>query len=454
MPRSVKPHPDEPRSGAQPRPRRGLLAAFWDAARIDREHAQAAFDDLNRKDPLGQRIHLALAFLAIGSLAGSTSALEIGAAPLAVCCGIRLWIVRRVWGSFFTQPAVIAAIAAALWTIASVLWSSDRSSGLDEVASVRWIWIAFALWPVIDRPRVLVAGVLCGFGVFHAGQVVQLVGIYGFDRAPERVTAWIGPAVAGSMLILPLGLYLGVAWRGTGRWRWLGLVGSALTLAGLAATGTRGAWLAAAALCALTLVLALAAIRPRTRMIRALASVGVLAVVAAGAVWIGAGDAVATRVAQARGDLSRAIESGDYDSDTGARLLMYRWAFDAVRAHPVRGLGAGSFRGWSARRAAADGLDPPPHRLHDHAHSTFPHVAAVTGLVGLALAGGFTLALLRGGWLSARTPDATGLLVGPALAVVGLLFISVFDSLHVNSQTAAVLGVLIVLCPAWRPEPR
>jgi len=454
MPRDVSPHTDQPRPGAPPRPHRGLHAAFWDAGWIDHARAQAAFDDLNSHDRLGQRIHLALGFLAVGSIAGSTSALEIGAAPLAVCCAIRLWIARRVWGSFFRQPAVVAAIAAALWTIASVLWSSDRAQGLDEVATVRWIWIAFALWPIADRPRVIIAAVMSGFLAFHVGQVIQLAGISGFGRAPDRVTAWIAPAVAGSVLMLPLGLYLGAAWHGTGRWRWLGLAGSAVTLAGLAATGTRGAWLAGAALCVLVLVLALVSIRPRVRMFRALLAMGIVGVVVAGVVWSAAGDAVGARVAQARSDLTRAIEDGDYDSDTGARLLMYRWAFDGVRAHPVVGLGAGSFRGWSAQCAGEEGLDVPPHRLHDHAHSTFPHIAAVTGLIGLALAGVFTLALLRGAWLSVRTPDATGMLGGAALAVVGLLFVSVFDTLHVNSQTAAALGVLIVLCPGWRPGLR
>lgn len=40
---------------------------------------------------------------------------------------------------------------------------------------------------------------------------------------------------------------------------------------------------------------------------------------------------------------------------------------------------------------------------------------------------------------------------GPCLALVGLLLVSAFDSVQVNSHTAALLGVLLVFAVGTRP---
>jgi hypothetical protein len=48
-------------------------------------------------------------------------------------------------------------------------------------------------------------------------------------------------------------------------------------------------------------------------------------------------------------------------------------------------------------------------------------------------------------------PERAGYAQGPAFGLVGLGLVSVFDTVHVNMQTAAMLGILIALCLPRRP---
>ncbi len=451
--RDPDPGPDAPPDS----PVRWLLDGGW----VERDRAAAAFERMHRRDAIGDKIHTALACLAAFGLAGPTSAVEIAYLPLLVFFFVRVVNAGPTWIHWLGQPVMLGALALAAWQAISLAWSGDRWLGLDHLGSLRWLAIGVLFWPVIERRRAIVAAFALGMLAGNASQLAHAVGTAAqidwltFPRAKFRNSGWWDPVVGGSLLTAALGLHVPAAILARGGARWLALAASGVTLAGILATGTRGAWIAAAGLIAISAAWgAWTALRANAWTVRGtLARGAVLALVlavAGGGVWLTAGDTITRRYDKAREEISAAFR-GDDDSDTGARISMIYWATRAFGDRPISGVGTGGYRAWVEDRA--DGTN-----VHDHAHNAPLHIAATTGVVGLALAGYVVLVALRAGLARFPvTPGARGwnaFDAGPVFAIVGLLLAGLFDGVHLNTQTAAVLGLMLGLCPVWRPVSR
>jgi O-antigen ligase len=449
-------------SNADTGPARGV-GRWLSTGLIEPRRAQAAFDRQRGRDPRGDRLHLWCMAPALVLVSGPTSIAEFALGPVLVFAVLRLWATWRTTGWGFRQPATLACLAFAVWMLASVLWSPDRAKGLSEVSRLRWlIWIPL-VYPIIGRRGAMIAMLAAGFLLVNTAQVWHAIGLrfdvewMTFDRLPHRNAAWFDPAVGGSVMMVPLGLHLGGLVFGRGRWRAVGAGGALITSVGILATGTRGAWLAGAALLAVAMVVMIARLPSgRVRLATAATIVGV-GLIGAAVSWAVLGPTISARAANGVEEVSRALRDKDYASYTGSRIAMSLWAGEAFVEHPIAGRGAGGFRTIMEERVEAESLGGVV--LASHAHNMYMHVAATGGLVGLSLAGVGLVTVFVGacrprfGVELARPPtDPTGYHTGPALALLGLAFVAAFDSLHVNTPTAAVLGVLIALCPGWRPS--
>ncbi len=317
----------------------------------------------------------------------------------------------------------------------------------------------------MDRRSWLIAAIMAGFIAGNAAQFAHWIGhesgIAWLEwRRPEgeiRFSGWWDPAVGGSLLVGALGLHLPLALMGRARLRIIGVAGAAVTLLGILATGTRGAWLAAGALLVFVAAVAIvrrvraraAPVRPRSILI----GVVVVAIIGAAA-WLTVGDAIARRAAETRDEIGAAFK-GDYSSYTGQRVLMARWAVQAVRAAPLHGLGAGGYGAWAEERARADEFEVRADWRYPHAHNALLHIAATSGLIGLLIAGAVVVVALRGSFHRDQlAPGGMGSVqAGPAFALCGLLLVSAFDTVHVNAQTAAMLMTLCALSLLPRPAP-
>ncbi len=382
-----------------------------------------------------------------------TSFVEWAGAPLLAVALLRLFWTRRVYARFLAQPLSTLTAAFILWNLVSLLWSPDAPLGLRQAGLARWALTVIALWPVITARQSLIlslaAGLLCG----SFSQALHAIGTHWgieairWDRAPDRNSGWWKPVVGASMLVGALGLHLPAALRGAGLVRWVGLGGVSITALGIVATGSRGAWIAAALLIVAGTISAIrASARPR-RAIWALASAAVVLALVLGLAWPRIGPAVLRRFELARTEIRDAVEHGNYASDTGARIAMARWAALAYAAHPIVGVGAGGYQAW-VRSQQADTPEPTP--VHAHAHNSALHIAATTGTIGLALAlGALALALRNAAIWGRRGP--TPYEAGPLFALIGLVLVSPFDPVHLNAQTSAFLATLLVLCPSWIP---
>lgn len=441
------------------------------------------FASLRERDPFGHRLHTFFAAAACFFAGWPTTWLELAWPGVLACCAVRLWSHHRILGPLVWEWPVRLAVLWAAWGALSLAWTAGPARAwAEEWGVVRYALLIPALWPVMNERRVLVAalaaGVLCGnlSQAAHAlGRAAEIDWLT-WSRFDDRNSGWWDPVVGGSVLCAALGLHLAALVLGRGaRERATGGALAAATLVGIAATGTRGAWIGAAGSVAFALLLGAArALRARAARAESITSgaaevsgtrvaVGAVAVlVCVGVVWLAAGPTIISRVRETRAEMDRAVR-GDLDTFTGQRLAMWGWAWRAVREHPVRGVGAGGFGAWVNRTGAADARergDPAPGPLlHGHAHSWFIHAAATTGAVGLGLMLALAAASVWNGLREQRDAPqraawSAGYDAGPALAMVGLAGAGLFDTVHVNQQTAYWLWLLVALCMKFRPAPR
>jgi O-antigen ligase len=302
------------------------------------------------------------------------------------------------------------------------------------------------------------------------------VGWLDWLQPDDRHSGWWKPAVGGSLLVGALGLHLPAAFMGRGGARWLATACAAVTVLGLLATGTRGAWIAAAALIAGTGTLAAIRAarsargaspdgarppgRPRMSPAKRAAVAGAALVALAGLgslAWWTIGPSVVRRIELTRQEWRQAWEGGDYSSFTGQRVLMAQLAIEAFLQNPVGGVGMGGYPEWTTRRRLES---PRPEsaeareRRFPHAHNALLHAGATAGTPGLALTLLIIVAALRGAFAREQLGPA-GLgsyAAGPGFAMIGLLLVSAFDTLQVNAPTVALTLTLMMM--SMLPPPR
>jgi len=424
--------------------------------RLNPDATESVFLRQRTVDPFGHRLHAIIAAIWCFCACGPASAIELGMIPIAACYVIRLPRHARVGLRLIHLPGPQLTILWLAWLAISVSWSLDRTLGLEEFAACRFAGALLLLWPVMDRRGWLIAGLCAGFAAAIVAQVFHAVGTHfgidaiTFPRMPHRNSGWWQPVVGGSMLTAALGLHLPAMLTGRGWTRITGILGSIASLVGVLATGSRGAWLAAGALCIVALVWASA--RASWRILRwghaPLIIAALLVVAFAAHRTVGPG--VIERGKSGFAEVRHALSDHNYSTDTGARLLMARVALDAVAQHPAHGIGAGSFRQWGMQHLTSNGEPQNAKLLHDHSHNAFLHVAATTGLIGLAIFGALVAVAIRGGlW---RLPASPGYAAGPAFAMIGLVLVSPFDVFQINSQTAALFWILFTICLWGRPS--
>jgi O-antigen ligase len=424
----------------------------------DPQLVQAAFSRQREVDPFGHWLHAVLGGLWCFLVCGPVSVMELGWIPLAVCFLIRFprhWCTHRPL-SQTTVPWLI--LAWTLWQAASIQWSLDRRTGFEEWGVLRFAIPALLLWPVLDRRPWLIAGVAMGLLAANSAQAVHAVGTWldipsiRFDRFPGRNSGWWQPVVGGTMLTAGVGLHLPAALTGRGKWRLMGIFGLIASISGVAATGSRGAWIATAALllfgCAWFV----------RRLVGRGLSWGHLPLILAMVVVIGAAGyktlwpGMRARALEGVQEIRQIVESGDYTTYTGARIVMARWGLRAFQSQPVWGVGAGSFRPWVSREMAKEAESPGQNPVHAHSHNTFLHVALTTGVIGLVLFTGIVVLSVRGAFWPNGGGEVTGYEAGPAFALVGMLLVTPFDVVNVNAQTAGMWWIMVVLCIWGRPN--
>lgn len=440
-----------------------LTGCGADEARLQRE-----FDDQFVKDSLGHRINLWLACFTLvvcclpSGIADAWGIIPLGYAALRLT---NTW--RTAWRPL-VMPLSICVLVFIAWQMLSTMWSLDPKHGWNEVFKNRWLALWLIMWPVMDERRKLIAALKVGLLLGIAAQCVQFVArrngienvfapIMGRNISwlndPDRLGGWWHPLAAGSMLLVSLGLHIGPALLGEGRARLWGVMGTSISCVGIAMTGTRGAILVMPLVITAALIMALMRVKPAAHA-RKLAAwcCGVVVVVGLFAFGM-AGDKLVRRGQLLVSDVRQAVQDRNYTTDNGARVQMALWAIEAIKERPFTGMGAGSYETYTRQLAAAPAdtqtANAPGARFFEHAHNSILHVGATLGLVGVALAIGIAACGLGAGIGSAVQ---NGWDIGPGLALLGLVLVSMTDPVHFNTQTSIVWYVVLGLCVMWVPK--
>lgn len=429
-------------------PQSGFLARLYDfvtGGYIDRDACTNAFARMHRRDAIGDRVMLILGAGGLVCLSGPVTMTEIALAPFFVFFFVRVINTSPIWIHGFGQPSSVCALALIAWMFIALIWSEDRVRGLAEIGQLRWLFAMGFLYPLIEKRGVLIGAFCVGVALAQVGQVLDYYNGFGVDwiahlvwNHPGRISGWWHPVVGGGILVAAMGMHMPAALWGRGRSRWIGLGGLALSGIGVLATGTRGAWGAAALLCIVGVLLM---IRVRRIPLRRVALVGCVAGVLVGISAYAIRDSLMLRINETRAEL-REFEEGDFTSYSGRRVMMAKEAINALKAHPVAGVGTGGYQRWCAAQGQPFGA---------HAHNAPLHVLSTLGIVGGGLWAALLTVILVNAYRWGTRPVAGPYAMGPLLGIVGMMLASLTDCVQINAQSVATLGVLVALCPAWAP---
>lgn len=383
-------------------------------------------------------------------VSGRTTYVEAGGVLLWLMTLVRLpWIWRAVVMGL-AHPLFLAIVVWTAWRAISLLWSPDVLGGVDRIDKLRFIWNIPFLLPLAPMVGALAVGLIGGFVVYNLSQVSHGLSRAGmdwlpqWDRMPNRNAGWNEPVAGGTNLCAALGLHLAAVLHGRRGWAVLGGVGTLVTLAAILATGTRGAWLAAAGLVALACLVGAWKIRWTAR--RAIVAGAIALVMAIGGGVVG-WKVAAPRALEAREELRQVFEHQDFSSYTGTRLLLMWWAVQAFADNPIGGTGEGGYEHWVLENLAERGIDPAD-RTHTgpHPHNTLLQPLASTGIIGLALYVVVLLLMARLAWVARlhEHPYAAGV----PWALLGLFAACMFEVMHMNTHVLAMWMLLMGLTVA------
>lgn len=403
---------------------------------------------MHRRDGVGDRIHLLFACLGLIFLFGPVTVTEIAFAPLAVFFFIRVLNTFSLWIHGFGQPTVLIAIALACWMMISLNWTPDSANGWDEISELRWFLLVGFVYPVIEHRKLLIFSMCIGIGFGMFAQLFDAFDGFGVswiadlvENHPNRIAGWWHPVVGGGVFVAALGICIPPAFAGEGRTKILSRAMLILSGASLIATGTRGAWIAGFVLVLLSILYVIVTHKINKKQVAliALVSVGLITIAA-----VMLPDSVQSRINETRDEIQEFFD-GRFDSYSGIRVQMAQTAIEEIANNPIVGVGAGGYQQWAIN-------ENPESVVHAHAHNGVLQIWSTLGVVGVTLWGMLLISMLRGAWLSwDRVRDGIWGL-SPLVAILGFMFASITDSIHINTQTAAMLGALAALCPAYRPN--
>lgn len=438
----------------------------------------------DRIDRFGDRIHLCLACVTMFFLAWPATPVDIALGALNGCFLVRLWFLRRMFILYCLQAPAILCLIAAAWQGSTLLWTEHMRQGIEQWGAWRCGLLMFSLYPVVHRSGLLIIMLLLGFLCGNAVQAATAIGVATDQQwmvlwqpvAEGRISGWWPPVIGGGVLVGCLGLHLGGLWRARGNVMLFPLLGVAASIAGIVATGTRGAWIGAASTVILWSAAFLLSRVPQGRRVRFACGAAALVAVFALIGYVAAKPAIDRRITDTRNEVNRALHGGEYHTNIGLRIKMLQWGIEAARTAPLTGVGSGDFRDFVlTQRPLATGNEAAAIDLfdaqgHGHSHNTPLHALATTGIPGMLLLMLLLVSALYAGFVlpgPPPRPQTPPLLTDDehfslltrlettyaACAPWGLLAMCTlmpFEVITTSLQPAAITFACAALCPGWR----
>lgn len=328
-----------------------------------------------------------------------------------------LWLFAALFGAFVLSNLVNG-------------WGEDQTSSLGvEIRYLLFIPLYLYLRDLPHAGPTLLKGSLVGALVL-GGQAVYETWMAG----AIRVEGAYGPLILGGFAVLLMS-FSAIAWRvfRDSPWRWLAVPAFFASWFALAASGTRGAYVAA-----VVMLFVAVGLRLHRRG-------GILALfIAAGLVWgtYSVSDVVASRVNSAVNEVTNYFSIGDPAahkrrlSSSGIRLELWRAGWLMFKEHPVLGVGSDNFESHIARQASARQVNRHMG-AYSHAHSVYVHLLATKGLLGTAL---YLAIFIYAAWMF-----IAGRRVSRRTAALGLFHLAGIAALGLTEAAPAIKGNYLAL---------
>jgi len=128
---------------------------------------------VRERDAIGHAAHAMVATVAIFLQPIANAPANVGFVLLCIMGALRVHRLWRVWALMFREWFWLLLVAWAAWTGITLLWSEDANYGLRQWGAFRAILWVPLLWPVMDRWRWLIAGLLAGVACGNCLQLSQ-----------------------------------------------------------------------------------------------------------------------------------------------------------------------------------------------------------------------------------------------------------------------------------------
>jgi hypothetical protein len=128
---------------------------------------------VRERDAIGHAAHALVATVAIFLQPIANAPANVGFVLLCIMGALRVHRLWRAWALMFREWFWLLLVAWAAWTGITLLWSEDASYGLRQWSAFRAILWVPLLWPVMDRWRWMIAGLLAGVACGNCLQLSQ-----------------------------------------------------------------------------------------------------------------------------------------------------------------------------------------------------------------------------------------------------------------------------------------
>ena len=417
---------------------------------IARPPANAGFEShldwAARRDPIGHRIHLALALFALALIPLSSTAASIGSTPLFVYTLLRAPTIHRCWSGLLRNPCFLCLFTLYAWLALTLSWSPDPDQGLRLLRGSRYLLIVPALLPLMRHTGLLVAAICSGVLVQNIAQFSKWMIIQDyFGGGLEH-----HPGFAGLWFILAIGILLtypspGKTPRITQR------VSAILPAMGITLTGARSILLGAGTSLMLFLGVALVFRRSGWK-ITAAACILILGLLCAPLIM--PHTPMAQRVAGAVEGFQSNSQMDDLNAPGREQVRYVWWEIGMTHWRDAWLMGDGL---GSAERSinesprvleATRGGTENTYLLRDDYHSLFVTVAAESGAIGLMLVTAWLVLL------GAQIRRAGTLNMALYMGFIGYLIFSVFNTTIFSGRVACLPLVIMALSTHVLPRPK
>ena len=425
---------------------------------------------MRERDAIGHAAHAIIASVAIFLQPIANAPANVGFALLCIMGALRVHRLWRAWALMFREWFWLLLVAWAAWTGISVMWSEAPEYGMRQWGAFRAILWVPLLWPVMDRWRWMIGGLLAGVACGNTLQLTQYWWGWPTLRADKGtgggfhmytfMGAWCAIGFAIWMMMA-----VSIPWRRAA----LAVALASLAAIGLVIASTKGVVIGAAI--EVVVVAIVLSIRQRGWIKRAIVRAGVGAAILS-VVWLFVGDRVEKRFADlvvqdpvptlvlptavqsavasvhdapastpdeaASGVAESAHAPADSPSLASSpdaaphahsapnapvtemarrikladsRTHIWDYSLKQWREAPLTGIGFGSVLPRAKHAAAHDMTLTPAQREGveiGHPHSTWIQTLAETGLVGFGIYLGWVCAVMAIAWRALATTDAHG----------------------------------------------